>query len=63
MDESKTDIAPYESRALQQRAEHRLYAPNPTYWTRLWRVFLPTQIWRFIVINLRMLRIIGKSHR
>lgn len=30
--------------------------------TRALRTFIPWQIWRFLVINVRMLRMIAKSH-
>jgi hypothetical protein len=38
-------------------------ATMPTPFTRFWRVFLPWQAWRFAVINLRMIFIIGRGHR
>lgn len=39
------------------------YATRPTRLTVFLRTFLPWQAWRFLVINLRMLRLIGKSHQ
>ncbi len=39
------------------------YATRPTRVTVFLRTFLPWQAWRFVVINLRMLRIIARSHR
>ncbi|MGE3275535.1 MAG: hypothetical protein AB7O67_10515 [Vicinamibacterales bacterium] len=39
------------------------YATLPTGGTRFWRTFLPWQVWRFVWINLKMIRIISKSHR
>jgi len=39
------------------------YATKPTAWTRYLRTSLPWQLVRFAVINLRMIRIIGLSHR
>ena len=39
------------------------YATRPTRWTVFWRTFIPWQMWRFVEINLRMIRIIGISHR
>ncbi|MCA9758048.1 MAG: hypothetical protein KDA27_19805 [Candidatus Eisenbacteria bacterium] len=39
------------------------YATKPTGGTTFFRTFLPYQIWRFIWINLKMIRIIGKSHK
>lgn len=38
------------------------YATRPTAGTVFMRTFLPWQIVRFVMINLRMLVIIGKSH-
>ncbi len=40
-----------------------LYATRPTKATLFLRTFLPWQAWRFVVINLKMLRIIARSHR
>ncbi|MGB9609700.1 MAG: hypothetical protein ACPL7M_01915 [Bryobacteraceae bacterium] len=39
------------------------YATKPTWWTRFLRTFLPWQVVRFIVINLKMLVLIRRSHR
>lgn len=38
------------------------YIPVATPRTRALRTFIPWQLWRFIVINVRMLRMIAKSH-
>ena len=38
------------------------YATKPTRSTVFLRTFLPWQLWRFARINLKMLRIILKSH-
>lgn len=38
------------------------FIPVPTARTRALRTFVPWQLWRFVVINLRMLRMISKSH-
>ena len=38
------------------------YATVPTPLTRFWRTFVPYQLLRFIVINVKMLRLIFKSH-
>ena len=40
----------------------RLQAPRPTGGALFWRTFLPWQLWRFAVINLRMIGLIRKSH-
>ncbi len=39
------------------------YATRPTAWTRYLRTSLPWQAVRFVIINLKMIRIIGLSHR
>ncbi len=39
------------------------YATKPTRFTVFLRTFLPWQAVRFAAINLKMLRIIGRSHR
>ena len=47
------------------RDEHlneAFYATKPTRSTVFLRTVLPWQLWRFVEINLRMFRIIGKSH-
>ncbi len=38
------------------------YAMKPSRWVLFWRTFFPYQLYRFIWINLRMLRMIFKSH-
>lgn len=38
------------------------YATRPTRTTVFLRTFLPWQLWRFARINLKMIRIIWKSH-
>lgn len=38
------------------------FAPRPTPRTVAMRTFIPLQLWRFVVINLRMLRMIFLSH-
>ena len=43
----------------QNLAKH---AMKPTPWVLFWRTFFPYQLWRFAVINLRMLVMIFKSH-
>ncbi len=52
------DSSPYRERASNQSE----YATKPTGWTRFMRVFLPYQMWRFLVINVKMLRMISKGH-
>lgn len=48
--------------ALRRPYEEGAYASVPTGFTRFLRTFLPWQIWRFAAINMRMLRMISKSH-
>ena len=44
--------------------EERLrYVTTPTRWTLFLRTFLPWQLWRFAVINLKMVDIIRRSHK
>ncbi|MCC6774577.1 MAG: hypothetical protein IT360_25600 [Gemmatimonadaceae bacterium] len=38
------------------------FIPVATPRTLALRTFLPWQLWRFVVINVRMLRMIAKSH-
>jgi hypothetical protein len=38
------------------------FATKPTRFTRFLRVFVPYQMWRFVVINLKMIRIISRGH-
>lgn len=38
------------------------HAMKPTRWVLFWRTFWPYQLFRFVVINLRMLLMIFKSH-
>ena len=39
------------------------YVTDPTRPTLFMRTFLPYQLWRFAVINLKMIDIIRRSHR
>jgi len=41
----------------------QFYATTPTAPTRFLRTFIPWQLWRFAWINLKMFRIIARSHR
>jgi hypothetical protein len=38
------------------------YPPTPTAFTRGMRTFLPWQLLRFVVINLKMLKLMRKAH-
>jgi len=44
------------------RDDQTFYATRPTRRTLFWRTFLPWQLWRFAVINLKMIGIIRRSH-
>ncbi len=46
----------------QARQAQALSATRPTRLTRFLRTFLPWQAFRFLVINLKMIRIIRKGH-
>ena len=39
------------------------YVTDPTRSTLFMRTFLPYQIWRFAVINLKMIEIMRRSHK
>lgn len=38
------------------------FATKPTRFTLFLRTFLPYQAWRFLLLNLKMIRIIRRSH-
>jgi len=50
--------------STQDRRRHgaAAFATVPTGFTRFMRTFLPWQMWRFAMINLKMLRLMRKSH-
>jgi hypothetical protein len=43
-------------------SEQIRHAMKPAGWVVFWRTFLPYQIYRFFWINIRMIRMILKSH-
>jgi hypothetical protein len=45
-----------------ERLKESFFATKPTALTRFMRTFIPWQMVRFAVINLKMLRIIARSH-
>ena len=49
---------PFERELRAQAA----FATQPTPFTRFLRTCVPWQMWRFLVINLKMVRVIRKSH-
>jgi len=44
------------------RLRESFFATKPTAFTRFMRTFIPWQLVRFAVLNLKMIRIIAKSH-
>ncbi len=42
--------------------EQTRHAMKPARWVLFWRTFFPYQLYRFVWINLRMIRMISKSH-
>jgi len=59
MQTNQTPASPVAKAHLRQS----FYATKPTAFTLFLRTFLPWQIWRFLRINLKMVRMIGLSHR
>lgn len=55
------EVRPSES--LPPHLRPWFYATKPTWWTRFLRTFIPWQIVRFAVINLKMLVLIRRSHK
>lgn len=53
----------HDPRPVPRHLDPSFYATRPTRTTVFLRTFIPWQLWRFVEINLRMLRIIGISHR
>ena len=47
---------------LRRPYEAGSFASVPTGWTRFLRTFIPWQLIRFAALNLRMVRMISKSH-
>jgi len=41
---------------------NKYYAAHPTKTTIFWRKFWPWQAWRFIVLNIKILRIVVRGH-
>jgi hypothetical protein len=38
------------------------YSPMPTKVTRFWRNFIPWQFYRFIILNLKIIKIVVRGH-
>ncbi len=53
---------PNETRTRHVAETNRFYATKPTHTTVFMRTFLPWQLWRFAVINMKMLAMIRTSH-
>lgn len=47
---------------MSRPSELERNAMRPSRWVRFLRTFWPYQLWRFVVINVRMLAVIWKSH-
>ena len=45
-----------------RRVTEAFYATTPTRWTMFLRTFVPWQMIRFVAINLKMVRLIARSH-
>lgn len=45
-----------------RRATEAFYATTPTRWTVFLRTLVPWQMIRFLAINLKMVRLIARSH-
>jgi hypothetical protein len=50
------------TRRVPPHVTEGVMAPMPTRWTIFLRTFIPWQMVRFVVINLRMFRLIWRSH-
>lgn len=50
-------------RVAKARSEGGFYSTKPTRFTRFMRTFIPWQIVRFAIINLRMMRMISLGHK
>jgi len=48
--------------ATRKPYQQAYYPPIPTRATRFWRTNVLYQMWRFVVINLKMMRVITRSH-
>ncbi len=49
--------------AMHLPSEQQRHAMKPTRWVLFWRRFFLYQLFRFVLINLRMTAMILKSHR
>ncbi len=47
---------------MSVRSEQSRNAMKPTGWVLFWRTFMPYQLWRFVIVNIRMMVMIWKSH-
>ena len=45
---------------LRKPFEKSYYPPLPTRWTRYWRTNIPWQFLRFLLLNVKMLRMVRK---
>jgi hypothetical protein len=49
-------------KTVKRSYSQEYYAPMPTKATRFWRNFIPWQAIRFLVLNLKILKIVVKGH-
>lgn len=47
---------------LDIKEQQAIFATKPTWWTRHLRVNILWQMWRFLVITIKMVRLIMKGH-
>ncbi len=50
------------SKTKKKRYTDQYYPPMPTKRTLFWRNFVPYQIWRFFVLNIKILKIVVMGH-
>ncbi len=46
----------------KRRYTDQFYAPVPTRWNVFWRRFIPFQIWRFLVLNYKIIKVVVLGH-
>lgn len=51
-----------ELHSVNRPYERGFYPPRPTRWTLFFRTFIPYQLWRFVMINLKMIFILRRCH-
>jgi hypothetical protein len=51
-----------ENRLVIDKYSEQYYPPTPTNFTLFWRKFIPFQILRFIILTLKIIKIVVKGH-